>query len=354
MREWRQAMQDIQRGKPHGVYVLYGEEPWLMDEFVRQAVTQLVPEAARDLNVDGVDLAESPLDELLDQAETLPFMAECRVLIGKNASFLTSNHRSKVEHDLDRLQAYVREPSPYAVVLLLVPAGKLDERKKIVKALKQHAVMVPCQPLDKVALFRWLKRRAQARGLALSEDLAELFLERVGQQLSRLEQELEKLALYARQGPLSRDEVERLVPRTLEEDVFAMVNGLLEGQTASVLRTYYDLLEKKEEPLKMLGLLAYQFRLLLQVHHYQSRGYSDAQIAKTLGAHPYPVKRAYQLLQQKGNRFAAVMGELLQQLARLDRAMKTGRTQEERVADLELFLLSASHRLKKRGAVSPH
>ena len=103
----------------------------------------------------------------------------------------------------------------------------------------------------------------------------------------------------------------------------------------------------------MLGLLAYQFRLLLQVHYYLNRGYSDAQIAKTLGAHPYPVKRAYRLLQKKGDGFAEVLTDLLKQLARLDRAMKTGRTQEERVADLEVFLLMASHQLKGKGAVSP-
>nr|MBO2479243.1 DNA polymerase III subunit delta [Bacillota bacterium] len=353
VREWRQALQDVKQGKRHGVYVLYGEEPWLMDEFVRQVTAHLVPEEVRDLNVDARDLTESPLDELLDQAETLPFMADCRVLVGKNALFLTSTNRSKVEHDLDRFQSYLQNPSSHAVLLLLVPAGKLDERKKIVKQVKQQAVVIPCQPLDKDALGRWVQRRAQARGLALTAPLLELLVERVGRQLSRLEQEVEKLAQYAGKGPLTREDVERLVPRTLEEDVFTMVDGLLEGRSEQVMRTYYDLLEKKEEPLKMLGLLAYQFRLLLQVDYYWRRGYTEAHIAKVLGAHPYPVKRACRLLQKKDSAFADVLRDLLQQLAQLDRAMKTGRTQEERVADLEVFLLLASHRLKGKRAVAP-
>jgi len=348
VREWRQAIQDVKQGKPRGLYVLYGDEPWLMDEFVRQTVDHLVPEAVRDLNVDGVDLAETALDELLDQADTLPFMAEYRVLVGKNAFFLTAVGRSKVEHDLARLESYANEPSGHAVVLLLVP-GKPDERKKIVKRLKQQAALIPCQPLDKRDLSRWLERRARARGLTLSAELLDALMERTGQQMSRLEQEVEKLALYAGNGTLTREELERLVPRTLEEDVFTMVNELLEGRAEKALRTYYDLLEKKEEPLKMLGLLAYQFRLLLQVHYYMKRGYSEGQIAKTLGSHPYPVKRACRVVEKKGDRLAPVMSDLLQQLARLDRAMKTGRTQEERAADLEVFLLSASYRLQGLG-----
>lgn len=350
VREWRQAMQDVKQGKPRGVYVLYGDEPWLMDEFVRQAVERLVPKGVRDLNVDRVDLAEVPLDELLDQAETLPFMAEYRILVGKNALFLTGTNRGgKVEHDVERLEAYVGKPAGHAVVFLLVP-GKLDERRKIVKQLKKQAAVIPCQTLDKEALSRWLVRQAQGRGLALTAELIDLLMERAGQQMTRLEQEIEKLALYAGKRKPTREEVERLVPRTLEEDIFTMVNGLLEGHPERAFRTYYGLLDKKEEPLKMLGLLAYQFRLLLQVHYYLQRGYSDAQIAKTLGLHPYPVKRACRLVQQKGDELASAASDLLQQLARLDRAMKTGQTQEERVADLELFLLVASRRLKGLGA----
>ncbi len=347
----RQAIQELRQGKRASVYILYGEEQWLMEEFVRHAKEMLVPESLQDLNVAMLDLSESPLDELLDQAETLPFLADCRLLIGKNAYFFSAMTRGKIEHDLDRLQTYLDHPSPQTVLIFLVPAAKLDERKKLVKQAKRQATLIPCKPLTGEALVRWVDRRSKVRRVSLSTDVIELLIRRVGQQLSLLDNELEKLSLYAQDQPLSREDVEQLVPRTLEEDVFLMVDALLEGRTEKLFRIFYDLMQKKEEPLKLLGLFSYQIRLLLQVHHFHVRGYSSSQIANILGAHPYAVQRAQKHIRQKARGFDSVLIDLLQALARLDRAMKTGQTQVERIADLEHFLLIASQKIQEQGAV---
>jgi DNA polymerase-3 subunit delta len=348
----RQAIQELRQGKRASLYVLYGEEQWLMEEFVRHAKEILVPSSVQDLNVATLDLSESPLDELLDQAETSPFLADCRLLVAKNALFFSANARGKAEHDLDRLQAYLNQPAPQTVLIFLVPAAKLDERKKLVKQVKRQAVVIPCKPLTKEALIRWVERRARERGVSLSAEMIEVLLSRVGQQLALLDSELEKLSLYALNHPLSREDLERLVPRTLEEDVFLMVDALLEGRSEYLFRIFYDLMQKKEEPLKLLGLFSYQMRLLIQVQHYHFLGYSSAQIADVIGAHPYAIQRAQKHLRtKKPGEFAQVLADLLQELARLDRAMKSGRTQAERIADLEHFLLIACQKIKKQGAV---
>ncbi|MBD5071942.1 DNA polymerase III subunit delta, partial [Xanthomonas citri pv. citri] len=80
---------------------------------------------------------EDPLDQAIADAETFPFMGERRLVIVKNPYFLTGEKKKeKIEHNVSALESYIQSPAPYTVFVLLAPYEKLDERKKLTKALK--------------------------------------------------------------------------------------------------------------------------------------------------------------------------------------------------------------------------
>lgn len=338
------AVQAIKQKAYAPLYVLYGTETFLMDEFVSFACRQMVPADCADLNVSQYDCAEVPLEVILEDAETLPFLAEHRVVVARNAYFLSGvKPPGKVEHDLAALERFLEQPPSYTSVLFLVPADKLDERKKLVKRLQQKATVLPCAPLKDGDLIAWVERQAKRHGVRIERAEAQQLIERVGGELRLLDNELAKMALYlgAPDARVTREVIEQVTPRTLEQNVFRLVDAVAAGKLPEAFRVLYDALLTGEEPLKLLALLARQFRLLLFVKLWASRGYSQQQLAGMLKLPPFAVKKAWE---QSRSFEEASLRRLLGLLAEEDFRMKTG--QVDKQLALELFMVRAASELK--------
>ncbi len=131
-------MESPEKGDVRSVYCLYGKETYLLQETVSRIRQAVVDEETKDFNLSVFDLEEDPLDQAITDAETFPFMGEKRLVIVKNPSFLTGEKKKeKIEHNTSALETYLKEPAPYTVFVIVAPYEKLDERKKLTKALKQ-------------------------------------------------------------------------------------------------------------------------------------------------------------------------------------------------------------------------
>ncbi len=332
----RTAVREIKEKRYAPVYLLYGTESFLMEEFISFAKSEMIAPDYADLNIGQYDCAEIPLAAILQDAETLPFLADQRVVIAHNAFFLTgAKPPTKVEVDPELLLQYVAKPPEYTSLFLTVQADKLDERKKIVKTLQQKATVIPFQPLRDSELYAWVERRAQKYKRVIKRDEAMLLVERVGNDLRLLDKEIEKMALYVEQeGGLINQEVIRLLSsRTLEQDVFALIEAAVNGKLSEAFRIFYDISKTGEEAIKLLSLFARQIRMLLHVKIWGPRGYSQQQLANMLKVHPYAVKKAMEQA-----RFFDETGlrRLLNLLAEEDFRMKSG--QVDKQLAIELFI----------------
>jgi DNA polymerase-3 subunit delta len=338
------AIREIKSKRFAPVYLLYGTETFLAEEFIALARKEMIDPAYADLNTSHYDCTETAVPEILQDAETLPFLAEHRLVVASQAYFLTgAKPAAKVEPEPDALLAYLENPPSYSSLILQVETDKLDERKKLVKALQQKAVAIPFQPLRDADLYAWIERRARKYQALIERPQAIKLVERVGAELRLLDKELEKMALYAgNQGAVITDEViELLASRTLEQDVFALVEEVVTGRLENAFRTLYDCLKTGEEPIKLLALLARQFRLLLQVKVWAPRGYSQQQLAGMLKAHPFVVKKA---LEHARHFSEASLRRLLAALGEEDYRMKSGQV-DKRLA-IELFITRVAEELK--------
>jgi DNA polymerase-3 subunit delta len=329
-------MRLAKNGRFMPIYVCYGRETYLMQEFIAFIVDQAVPEEYRDLAVSKYNLNDVPLAEVLDDAETAPFLAPKKVVIADQAWFLTgAKEKSKAEHDTDRLLAYAASPAEDTVLILKVTADKLDERKKLVKALKANDALIPFQPMDHAALLKWIATQAGRRRVAIGEEAADRLLMNTGADLQQIAAELDKCSLYVGEGgEITAETVDRLVPRTVEQTVFVLIDEIVRRRFERAMDVFYDLLRQREEPIRILALIARQFRLIFQVGALSRRGLPDPQIAAEIGAHPYAVKLARE--QSKLYR-EAELARILDELAEFDYRMKTGRS--DKVGGLEMFLL---------------
>ncbi|WP_438446193.1 DNA polymerase III subunit delta [Gorillibacterium sp. sgz5001074] len=332
----KSIVKELDKGTPRPVYVCCGTEKFRMQEFLQFVLNKCVPEENRDFAVSRYDLTETPLDDVLEDAGTMPFMAERKVVIASNALFLTGAKESgKIEHRTEKLLEYMKFPAEFSVLVLTVDADKLDERKKIVKTLKDAGVVLTFSPLTAEDLAQWVKRRADSLGVTFGPGAVEAFLLSGGTNLQSLSSELEKLSLYAgRGGTITAETVEQLVVRSTEQDVFVLIDDIVRLRKDRALTILYELLKRREEPIKIAMLMTRQFRMMLQVKELERQGYSQQQMAGTVGAHPYAVKIAA----EQSRRFSfQQLAEILSQLGDMDYGMKSGKV--DKVLGLEMFIL---------------
>ncbi|NGP43493.1 DNA polymerase III subunit delta [Bacillaceae bacterium SIJ1] len=315
------------------INVLFGEESFLLDEYEDAILQATIGNDPSPFDLSVFDLEETPIQTALEDAETLPLMNEQKVILLKHPFFLTSlKPKGAPDHDLDALTQYINNPSPYTVLIFRAGYAKLDERKKLVKQLKKLGTIKEASPLREDELYQWIEQTAKKEGSLIDPGARNALLNRIGPSLRMLREEIRKLSLYGGEQ-ISLEMVENLVPRTLDQNLFALMDDLLQKNATGAIQRYHDLLRQKEEPIKLLLLLASQARAMLQVNELLRKGYGQSQVAKRLKMHPYRVK----VISGQLKKAQADFPSMLSDMGRLDVQMKTGKI--DKVLGLELFLL---------------
>ena len=276
------------------VYLLYGTESYLIEDIQREIVSAVLDPADMDFNLSVFDMKEVSVQEALETAQTITFFGGKRVVVLKESFFLsTQKEKTEVEHDLGTLEDYVSNPAEDSVIVIVAPYEKLDERKKIVKAVKKFAEVLHADAFNERILNEWLDEQALHCGVSISRDAKERLIQLVGGNLMLMSKEMEKFSLYVGEGGQVDDSVvDLLTVKTLEQDVFSLVDHVVNKRLAKALQIFYDLLQQKEEPIKLLTLLARQFRIIYHVKVLSSQGMNQKEMASELKLHPYAVKIA--------------------------------------------------------------
>ncbi|MCY8669781.1 DNA polymerase III subunit delta [Bacillus haynesii] len=326
----------LKKGDIHPVYCLYGKETYLLQETVQRIRQAVVDEETKDFNLSVFDLEEEALDLAVEDAETFPFMGEKRLVVAKNPSFLTAEKKKdKMEHNLGSLEDYIAQPAPYSVFVLFAPYEKLDERKKLTKLLKKHAEMVEAKELNGRETADFIAGLAKSEGKLIEREAAEELVILCNAKLSAIAQEVKKLSTYiGERDSITLEDVKKLVARGLEQNIFELINKIVSRKRTEALQIFYDLLKQNEEPIKMMALIANQFRLLMQTKYFSQQGYGQKQIASNLKVHPFRVKLA---IDQARLFSEEELKSIIEHLAVMDYEMKTGKKDKQLL--LELFLL---------------
>lgn len=330
-----ELMQNLKKGQLAPLILVLGEEQALRDQAVA-ALRAVIPADQVAMNFASYDMQQTPVGVALDDASSQPFFGERREVMITNPYFLTGEkEKNKLDHDLAGLTAYFQNPVPSTVMVIVAPYPKLDERKKLTKALKKNAWVVEATQMREAEAKRAIQSALRQDKIAITPDGLETLAQRTNANYSTMMVELPKLKLYASNGAkLDGKAVSELVPKQLSDRVFDLVEAVVKKDVTTALSIYRDLLLQKEEPIRLNSLLISQFRLLLQVQLLANKGYSQGDITSTLKVHPYRVKLALQQ-SRKGQQ-----AELIQAyigLVDTEAAMKTGRVDKQLA--FELFVL---------------
>lgn len=323
------------------IYLVLGKEQYLQDK-IRQAFMERLQLTKDDLDLVVFDMEQDYLNLVVAEADTLPLFSseDKRLIIVENPFFLTAEKKTAApEHDFADFLTYLQHPADTAVIVFVAPYEKLDERKKITKAIKKAATVIEAQPLSEKDATVYLKRSVENSGLVMDRKTLDLFVQLTDLDLAKGMRELEKLVLYAGADKIITPEILlALIPKTLDHNLFDLTNYLLTGQTEAALRLYQDLLLQGEETIKLNAILLSQLRLLLQTQILMKQGNQQSNIASILGVHPYRVK----LAMQQARRFSlSTLMKVYDQLIENDYLVKTGKMDKELL--FELTILEAAN-----------
>lgn len=330
------AAKAVKQGEVSSVYLLYGSEKYQMNEFAAFLESQLLTKEDKDFALIHMDLGETPIQAVVEEAETVPFMVPRKLIfVRDNSLFTAGKDNSKVEHKVETLLDYMENPADYSVIVFMVQQEKLDERKKVVKAVKKAGTALAFMPLGSDELLKWVEKQASKQGCSFAPGAAETLVRNAGTALQTLSGEIDKLCLYAGAGgTIDETTVNQMVARNTEQNVFALVEDIANLRIDKALAIFYELLKQREEPIKIAALITRQFRIILHVKTLSKQSYSQQQIASQLGLHPYAVKIAG----EQARKFeTSRLENILNHLGELDYKMKTGGV--DKVLGLEMFLL---------------
>lgn len=315
------------------VYLIHGTETFVIDDAVKKLSAAALNEEDMDYNLVAFDLEETDIQTALAEAETGPFLGDKKVVICKKAIFLSTEKGSKIEHDLKKLEAYIKNPAPYTVLILVADYEKLDKRKKITKQLLKEAALLEAKEADARSASEFLRKRAGELNVSISPNGSGRLMQMVGNNLTMLDNELNKMAMFVGKGKtIDEQVVDELVSQTLEQSVFVLVEHVVKKKHKQSYSLLQSMFKQNEEPIKILALITRQIRIMLQLCILEEQRLSQGEMAKRLKLHPYAVKVS---MQQKSRYSIDELMSLIEQCAAIDHQMKSGKDQR---LLLELFV----------------
>ncbi|SDX67553.1 MULTISPECIES: DNA polymerase III subunit delta [Salimicrobium] len=330
------------------IYVLYGEERYLIEQEKEKIVRAETTKEEREFNYSTFNLEDTPVEEVVADAETLPFLGDRKLIVAENPVFLLAKPpKSEVEHDINRLLTYINDPAPYTTLVLIAPYEKVDERKKVMKELKKKAEVKSFSAIKEWNMEEWVDKLAVELNLDLASGVKELVIQSAGTNLMVMRSELEKLGLYADNNYISTDIAEELLSSSLDTSGLKLVDAVINKDLGKAVSIYKELLRMNEEPIALVALLASQFRMIAQVKILKQKGYTENHMKSYIKAHPYVLKLAGQ---REKNFTQEKLDHILLTLARTDEYMKTGQMEKELAFEMMLYDIIAEH---NKGALTP-
>ncbi|MDO4679727.1 MAG: DNA polymerase III subunit delta [Aerococcus sp.] len=336
---FQQVMNQIKQQHVAPLYVIYGTENYLMDWFEETITTAVLGRDTErdDFNFTRFDMDETPLDEVIAEANTVSFFTAERLIWVKNATFL-STERAKRKEQEDSLLDYLKSPNPDVVLCFQVPTEKLDNRKKVVKTLKKEATVVEANELSEAETTQYVKQFIFNEDVTIDRHALQLLLERTNYDLTRTMEEATKLLLYVGNAiEITAADIRQVVSPSLDDNIFHLTDYLMRQEVKPAIQLYRTLIEEKQQPIAILALLESNFRLYTQILLLKQVGYGQNEIAKAINAHPFRVKMA---MKQLTHYSTERMIQGYKRLVELEEEMKMGQVDQN--LGIEWFMLAFS------------
>lgn len=319
------------------LYLCYGQEDYMKKQYVNKIKEQIVDPAYEIMNLDKQEGKGVSVDQIIDFAETMPFMSERRMLIIKDSGLFKSGKKeesSKLADYIDKL------PSSVCIVFM---ESEIDKRLSLYKKVSKDHEAVEFKVATEKELLTWTKKELHRYKVNMSNQATEYFIRIVPPGMESIINEIKKLAAYKTDGEVTQEEIDQVCTKSLDIRIFELVKLLGNKDTKGVLEIYSNMLEMKEPPIRILAMVARQFRMILKVKYMRQKGHGNQSIVSRTGFRSFMVTES---IRQSSNFTFGQLEAAIEECLEADANIKTGMMKPELA--VELILIKYSSRLLEK------
>lgn len=304
------------------------------------------PAELYDVNITVLDGKTVSYDELVATANTVPFLADNRLVIAQGllARFDSGAARSssatasgaKKLGDWEGLgDALQHIPDTTSLVFVDGRIGASNPLLKVIRPLAE----VHTFPLPSVReLPQWIRSRADQLGINIEPRAIATLAETIGNDTRVIDAEMQKLSLYRLEQPIRQEDVEAMVSYAKEASIFAAVDAVLEGRTGAAVSMIHQILDAGRPPQYLITMIARQVRLLILAKELKAQRLPQAEIGSRLSISGYPLTKT---LEQESKFTYPQLVNIHRKLLEADLAMKTGASDDQTALDMLIVELAA-------------
>ena len=313
------------------LYLCYGNEDYTKNQYVNNIKDKIIDSSYEIMNLERHDGKMVSAEQIIDFAETMPFMSERRLMIIKESGFFKNGRKDESTKLLDYLD---KVPSSACIIFM---ESEIDKRTSLYKkANKLHTVLEFNTPSDR-DIIKLVKKELSSYDIQMDDRMIEYLVQVVPTGMESIINEIKKLANYKQTGKVTQSDIDSICTRSLDIRIFELVKMLGSKNTKRVLEIYSNLLEMKESPIGILAMMARQFRMILKVKYMSQKGYTNASIVSRTGFRSLMVTES---IRQAANFTFVQLENAIRECLEADEAVKTGMIKPE--LGVELILIKYS------------
>lgn len=326
------------------ILVLTGEDVGQF-EWLKKDILKKIGYDPSDLNYSYFDMKEASYAEVELDLLSLPFFADEKIVILDHLLDLTTaKKRNLTDEDLKQFENYLENPSE-STRLVIFAEGKLDSKRRLVKLLKRDSQIIEATTPKEQDLKRYFSSQAQELGLQFVGDSLDQLLLKSGYDFGESQKNLALLQAYKEDGQITLEEIEEVVPKSLQDNIFDLTQMILKCQIDQARNLVKDLRLQGEDEIKLIAILLSQFRMYSQIKIFSEEGQSESQIVASLSdlsgrkVNPYQVKFA---LRDSRRLSLSFLKQAMMTFIEADYAIKSGTYEKDYLFDLALLKVANS------------
>ncbi|MEY8868944.1 DNA polymerase III subunit delta [Meridianimaribacter flavus] len=280
MDEVKELVSDIRKGHIKPVYFLMGEEPYYIDKLSEFIEDNILSEEEKGFNQMVLYGRDVSVEDIIGNAKRFPMMAEHQVVIVKEAQDLSRT--------IDKLEAYVANPQPTTILVVNYKYKKIDKRKSLYKTIKKNGVVFESKKLYDNQVPDWIRRVLSGQSYSITPKAALMLAEFLGTDLSKINNELEKLKIVLPEGTeITPEHIEQNIGISKDYNNFELHKAIGDRDTKKAFKIikYFGENPKDNPMVVTVSLLHSYFSKLLQLHGLNDK--SSRNVASALKINPY-------------------------------------------------------------------
>lgn len=318
--------QELKEGKVRSLYLFYGEENYLKDDYTGR-VKKLVPDGGfPDFNYFKFEGTDTELSDYDDAWEGFPMMSDRKLIIIKDSSiFKKANEEVKAFWQ----EKFKRVADDNVVVF---NETEVDKRGVLYKAIAKNGMAVEFNYQSEADLVTWVNRKALKAKIKMSKDTAQYFVGVVDKGLTNLENEFNKLLNFC-DGEILKSDIDRVVSKSMEIKVFDLTDAIMERNADKAMQVLYNFRQSSERGFGLMYLLEGSAEKLLKAKLL--KGKSNAELAAELGVPPFV---AGKYIKSASGFSEKALVRMITRIPEIDYDIKMGKIPDERTA-LEQYIM---------------